>query len=48
MDKEMMLEAVDIIRTVWQRQRGFKRVIGKLLNRFNYMYAWSLDDEGIK
>jgi hypothetical protein len=38
MDKEMMLEAVDIIRTVASRQKGFKRRIGKALNRLCYVY----------
>lgn len=38
MNKEMMLEAVDLIRTVSDHQQGFKRIIGRLLNRLNYMY----------
>ena len=38
MDKEMMLEATDIIRTVADHQKGFKRIIGRLLNRLNYFY----------
>jgi len=38
MDKQMMLEAVDIIRTVADRQRGFKRLIGKALNKIAYAY----------
>lgn len=38
MNKKMMLEAVDIIRTVATRQIGIKRAIGKLLNKINYIY----------
>lgn len=37
-DKEMMLEAVDIIRTVSDHQRGLKKIIGRLLNKVSYMY----------
>lgn len=37
-DKEMMLEAVDIIRTVSDHQRGLKRLIGKILNKLNHYY----------
>lgn len=37
-DKDMMLEAVDIIRTVASHQKGFKRIIGQLLNKVNYIY----------
>lgn len=37
-DKDMMLEAVDIIRTVSDHQRGLKRVIGRLINKISYMY----------
>lgn len=38
MDKEMMLEAADIIRTVSDHQRGLKKIIGRLLNKINYYY----------
>lgn len=38
MNKEMMLEAVDIVRTVSDHQRGLKRIVGRLLNRLNYLY----------
>lgn len=38
MTKEMMLEAVDIIRSVSDKQRGLKRVIGSLLNKIAYIY----------
>lgn len=37
-DKDMMLESVDIIRSVSDHQRGFKRFIGRLLNKINYIY----------
>ena len=38
MDKGMMLEATDIIRTVSTRQRGFKRLVGQLINKIYYIY----------
>lgn len=38
MNKEMMLEATDIVRTVASRQRGFKRLIGQVVNRLCYYY----------
>ena len=38
MDREMMLEAVDIIRTVADRQKRFRKIIGKFLNKINYFY----------
>lgn len=38
MNKEMMLEATDIIRTVSDHQKGFKKVIGRLLNKISYCY----------
>lgn len=38
MDREMMLEAVDIIRTVVSHQRSLKRILGQLLNKLNYIY----------
>lgn len=41
-DKEMMLEAVDIIRTVSDHQSGLKRIIGRFLNRLNYYYYKTL------
>ena len=41
MDKEMMLEAVDIIRTVSDRSKGTKKLIGRILNKLNYLY-WRL------
>lgn len=37
-DKDMMLEAVDIIRTVAGKQKGLRRIIGKLLNKTTYKY----------
>lgn len=37
-DKDMMLEAVDIIRTVAGHQKGFKKMLGQLLNKVNYIY----------
>lgn len=37
-DKDMMLEAVDIIRTVAGHQKGFKRLVGQLLNRLSFIY----------
>ena len=37
-DKDMALEATDIIRTVAGHQNGIKKVIGKLLNKVNYIY----------
>lgn len=37
-DKEMMLEAVDIIRTVAGHQKGFKKLLGQLLNKASYIY----------
>jgi len=37
-DKDMMLESVDIIRSVTDHQRGFKKIIGVLLNRVSYLY----------
>lgn len=37
-DKDMMLESVDIIRTIAGHQSGFKRIIGKLINKVNYYY----------
>lgn len=42
MDKEMMLEATDIIRTVSGHQKGIKRFIGRLLNKVSYYYYKSL------
>lgn len=42
MDKEMALEATDIIRTVAGKQKGFKRIIGKLLNKICYLYYKSI------
>ena len=37
-DKDMMLESVDIIRTVSDHQRGFRKILGVLLNRVSYLY----------
>lgn len=37
-DKEMMLESVDIIRSVAEHQQGLKKLIGRLLNKINYIY----------
>lgn len=37
-DKEMMLEATDIIRTVVDHQIGIRKVIGKVLNKLAYRY----------
>lgn len=39
MDKEMLIIAADIIRTAASHQTGFKRLIGKLLNKAVYSYA---------
>lgn len=41
-DKEMMLEATDIIRTVSGNQKGFKRLLGKVLNKLAYYYYKTL------
>lgn len=41
-DKDMALEATDIIRTVAGHQRGFKRIIGQLLNKMLYWYHKSI------
>ena len=38
MTKEMMLEATDIVRTVAGKQKGFKRKVGRLLNKIMYKY----------
>ncbi len=38
MDKEMMLNAVDIVRTVADHQKGLIKITGKLLNKVNYLY----------
>ena len=38
MDKEMMLESIDIIRTVTDHQQGIRKTIGKLLNKILYKY----------
>lgn len=45
MDKEMMLEAVDIIRTVADQQRGFKKAIGRMLNRITYIYYKTIKED---
>lgn len=37
-DKEMMLEATDIIRTVAGKQKGYKRFLGNVLNKLAYKY----------
>ncbi|WP_409229069.1 hypothetical protein [Gudongella sp. SC589] len=37
-DKDMMLESVDIIRTVSDHQTGFRKILGVLLNRVSYLY----------
>ena len=37
-DKDMMLESVDILRTVAGHQRGLKRIVGQLLNKVSYFY----------
>lgn len=37
-DKYMMLNAVDIVRTISEHNKGFKKVMGKILNRINYLY----------
>ena len=37
-DKEAALIATDIIRTISDRTTGIKKVIGKILNKLNYMY----------
>lgn len=42
LDKEMMLEATDIIRTVTDHQRGIKRLIGKVINNLVYCYYKTL------
>lgn len=34
----MMIEAVDIIRTVSDKQKGIKRLLGKTLNKLAYYY----------
>jgi len=41
-NKEMMLEAVDIAKTVAGKQKGFKKLIGKMLNKINYYYYKTL------
>lgn len=38
MDKEMMLEATDLIRTVSGNQKGIKKAVGRLLNKICYIY----------
>ena len=38
MDKDMMLDATDIVRTVADHQRGFKKKIGQLINKIMYIY----------
>jgi len=43
LDKEMMLEAVDIVRSIKDHQRGFKKIIGKWLNKLNYIYYKWID-----
>ena len=41
MDKEMMEEATDIVRTVATRQKGLKKFIGKILNLLcGGYYTW--------
>ena len=41
MDKDMMLEATDIVRTVASRQKGLKRFVGKILNLLcGSYYTW--------
>jgi len=37
-DKEMVLEATDIIRSVLSHQKGIKKTIGKWLNKILYLY----------
>ena len=37
-DKDMMLLATDIIRTTAEHQTGLKRIIGRILNKLNFMY----------
>lgn len=41
-NKNMMLEATDIIRTVADGQKGLKKTIGKLLNKVCYLYYKSI------
>ena len=38
MDKDMMLEATDIVRSVADHQRGYKRVLARLINKICWMY----------
>lgn len=38
MDKEMLIESIDIIRTVTDHQQGLRKIIGKLLNKILYKY----------
>lgn len=38
MNKEMLLESIDIIRTVADHQQGLRKLIGKLLNKILYKY----------
>ena len=44
-DKDMMLEATDITRTVAEHQRGLRRLVGRLLNRLNYIYYKTIQEE---
>ena len=37
-DKDMALEAADIIRTVAGNQKGIKKAAGRLLNKICYIY----------
>jgi len=37
-DKEMMLLAIDVIRTISEHQTGIRQFVGKILNKITYMY----------
>ena len=37
-DKEMVLEATDIIRSVANHQKGLRKIVGRWLNKILYLY----------
>ncbi|WP_346884354.1 hypothetical protein [Clostridium sp. UBA4395] len=45
MDKEMMLNAVDIVRSVSDHQKGFKKILGRFINKINYIYYKMIEGE---
>lgn len=44
-DKEAVLLAADLIRTVTDNQTGIKKLLGKMLNKVIYIYYKSIKGE---